>query len=257
MARASTIPLAIERALLTLPEVRSAVSKLGRPDLATEAMGTYESDTYVACATGTSGDPAARMRLLRAMDSVLSAIPGLSFAFTQPIQMRLDEAETGITTDVGVKVIGSDPDTLAMLAGRVERVLTGVSGAAEVRATAASRIKQVRITLDRATMARYGLGSGTVGAEVERALGASIATAVVDGPRRIGVAVRMPDATSIDPALFRLLPIPVAGGAVVPLGTLAQGRARRVAGSVRARRRAAARRGGRQHPRSRRGGIRR
>jgi len=57
---------------------------------------------------------------------------------------------------------------------------------------------------------------------VERALGASIATAVVDGPRRIGVAVRMPDATSIDPALFRLLPVPAASGAVVPLGTLAR-----------------------------------
>ena len=39
--------MAIERALLTLPEVTSVVSKLGRPDLATEAMGTYESDTYV------------------------------------------------------------------------------------------------------------------------------------------------------------------------------------------------------------------
>jgi len=222
LAQGMDYSVAIERALLTLPEVKSAVSKLGRPDLATEAMGTYESDTYVGLRDRNEWRPGGKDALLRAMDSVLSAIPGLSFAFTQPIQMRLDEAETGITTDVGVKVIGSDPDTLAMLAGRVERVLTGVSGAAEVRATAASRIKQVRITLDRATMARYGVGSGTVGAEVERALGASIATAVVDGPRRIGVAVRMPDATSIDPALFRLLPIPVAGGAVVPLGTLAR-----------------------------------
>jgi cobalt-zinc-cadmium resistance protein CzcA len=214
--------VAIERALLGLPEVKSAVSKLGRPDLATEAMGTYESDTYVGLRDRSEWRPGGKDALLRAMDSALGAIPGLSFAFTQPIQMRLDEAETGITTDVGVKVIGSDPDTLALLAGRVERVLTGVPGAAEVRATAASRIKQVRITLDRAMMARYGVGSGTVGAEVERALGASTATAVVDGPRRIGVAVRMPDATSIDPALFRLLPVPVAGGAVVPLGTLAK-----------------------------------
>ena len=214
--------VAIERALLGLPEVKSAVSKLGRPDLATEAMGTYESDTYVGLRDRSEWRPGGKDALLRAMDSALGAIPGLSFAFTQPIQMRLDEAETGITTDVGVKVIGSDPDTLAVLAGRVERVLTGVPGAAEVRATAASRIKQVRITLDRAMMARYGVGSGTVGAEVERALGASTATAVVDGPRRIGVAVRMPDATSIDPALFRLLPVPVAGGAVVPLGTLAK-----------------------------------
>ena len=213
--------VAIERALLTLPEVQSAVSKLGRPDLATEAMGTYESDTYVGLRDRSEWRPGGKDALLRAMDSALSEIPGLTFAFTQPIQMRLDEAETGITTDVGVKVIGSNPDTLALLAARVERVLVTVRGAAEVRATAASRVKQVRVVLDREMMARYGVGSGTVGAEVERALGASIATAVVDGPRRIGVAVRMPDATRIDPALFRQLPVPVAGGAVVPLGTLA------------------------------------
>jgi len=213
--------LAIERALLTLPEVMSAVSKLGRPDLATEAMGTYESDTYVGLRDRSEWRPGGKDALLRAMDSVLSPIPGLNFAFTQPMQMRLDEAETGITTDVGVKVIGADPDTLAALAARVERVLRTVRGAAEVRATAASRIKYVRITLDREMMARYGVGSGAVGAEVERALGASAATAVVDGPRRIGVAVRMPDATGIDPELFRLLPVPVSGGTVVPLGTLA------------------------------------
>ena len=213
--------VAIERALLALPEVQSAVSKLGRPDLATEAMGTYESDTYVGLRDRSEWRPGGKDALLRAMDSALSEIPGLTFAFTQPIQMRLDEAETGITTDVGVKVIGSNPDTLALLAARVERVLVTVRGAAEVRATAASRVKQVRVILDREMMARYGVGSGTVGAEVERALGASIATAVVDGPRRIGVAVRMPDATRIDPALFRQLPVPVAGGAVVPLGTLA------------------------------------
>ncbi len=221
LERGTDYSVAIERALLTLPEVKSVVSKLGRPDLATEAMGTYESDTYVGLRERSEWRPGGKDALLEAMDSVLSLIPGLSFAFTQPIQMRLDEAETGITTDVGVKVIGSNPDTLAALAARVERVLVGVPGAAEVRATAASRIKQVRITLNREMMARYGVGSGAVGAEVERALGASTATAVVDGPRRIGVAVRIPGATTIDPVLLRQLPVPVAGGAVVPLGTLA------------------------------------
>ena len=104
-----------------------ALSCPGPLPLATEAMGTYESDPYVGLRDRSEWRAGGKDALLRAMDSVLSAIPGLSFAFTQPIQMRLDEAETGITTDVGVKVIGWDPDTLAVLAGRVERVLTGVS----------------------------------------------------------------------------------------------------------------------------------
>jgi cobalt-zinc-cadmium resistance protein CzcA len=214
--------LAIERALLGLPEVRSAVSKLGRPDLATEAMGPYESDTYVGLAARDAWRPGGKDALLAAMDSALGDIPGVGYAFTQPIQMRLDEAESGITTDVGVKVIGTDPDTLAALAGRVERVLLDVPGAGEVRATAASRVKQVQLDLDREALARHALGAGVVGREVERALGASVATEVVDGPRRIDVVVRIPDATTLDPVTLGELPIPTPAGGRVPLGAVAR-----------------------------------
>ena len=213
--------LAIERALMQLPEVRSVVSKLGRPDLATEAMGTYESDTYVNLVERADWRPGGKDALLEAMDSALGSIPGLSYAFTQPMQMRLDEAESGITTDVGVKIIGTDPDTLAVLAGRVEGVLADTRGASEVRATAAARVKQVELTLRRDVLARYGLGTAEIGQEVERALGASTATAVVDGARRVGVAVRMAGATEVDPARLAELPVPLPGGGIVPLGVLA------------------------------------
>jgi cobalt-zinc-cadmium resistance protein CzcA len=214
--------LAVERALLGLPEVRSAVSKLGRPDIATEAMGPYESDTYVGLAAREMWRKGGKDALLEAMDSALQEIPGLGYAFTQPIQMRLDEAESGITTDVGVKIVGTDPDTLATLAGRVERVLAGVRGAGEVRATAAARVKQVRLELDRDALSRFGLGSGDVGHEVERALGASVATEVVDGPRRIGVAVRVANATTHDPSTLADLPIATPSGSRVPLGSVAR-----------------------------------
>lgn len=213
--------LAIERALLGLPEVRSAVSKLGRPDLATEAMGTYESDTYVGLVDRDEWRPGGKAALIEAMDSALSGIPGLSYAFTQPLQMRLDEAESGITTDVGIRIIGTDPDTLGELAHRVERVLDGIRGASDVRATAAARVKQVRLDLRRDALARYGLGTRDLGHEVERALGASVATTVIDGPRRIGVAVRIANATAQDPARLAELPIALPGGGVAPLGGLA------------------------------------
>ena len=214
--------LAVERALLGLPEVRSAVSKLGRPDLATEAMGPYESDTYVGLVERGAWRKGGKDALLAAMDSALSDIPGLGFAFTQPIQMRLDEAESGITTDVGVKIIGTNPDTLADLAARVEHVLKDVRGAGEVRATAAARVKQVRLELDRDALSRFGLGSGDVGREVERALGASVATEVVDGARRIGVVVRVASATTLDPTTLADLPIATASGIRIPLGSVAQ-----------------------------------
>ncbi|HXI20217.1 MAG TPA: efflux RND transporter permease subunit, partial [Gemmatimonadales bacterium] len=144
------------------------------------------------------------------------------YAFTQPIQMRLDEAESGITTDVGVKIVGPDVERLSTLASRVEGVLRGVPGAAEVKATAAARVNQLRLDLNREAMARYGVGAEIVGREVERALGASVATIVVDGPRRIGVAVRVPGATSLAPESFAAIPIPIPAGGRIPLSALAR-----------------------------------
>ncbi len=222
LGQGTDFSLQIERALRTLPEVRTVVSKLGRPDLATEAMGTYESDTYVILTPREEWRPGGKEALLARMDSALGAIPGISYAFTQPIQMRLDEAESGITTDVGVKIIGNDPERLAGLAARVEQVLATVPGAAEVKATAAARVNQFRLDLDRVALSRYGIAAADVGREVERALGASVATTVVDGPRRIGVAVRIPGATSQAPERLRELPIPTPTGARVPLSAVAR-----------------------------------
>ncbi len=212
---------ALEASLLSLPEVEQVVSKLGRPDLATEAMGTYESDTYVALVPREQWRPGGKDALLQAMDSVLQDVPGLEYAFTQPIQMRLDEAETGITTDVGVKILGPDPDRLAALAGRVETLLATISGAADVKVSSAARVSELRVALDRVALSRYGLSSEQVGAQVEAALGASVATQIVDGPRRIDVVVRLPDGNSLDPDLLGALPVATREGGMLPLSAVA------------------------------------
>lgn len=210
----------LERALRDFPEVTTIVSKLGRPDLATEAMGTYESDTYVILADHGTWRPGGREGLIARMDSALAEIPGLSVAFTQPIQMRLDEAETGITTDIGVKLFGTDPDTLADLAVQIEQALADVPGAEDIKAVAASRVKQLRVTVRRERLAAHGLGSAEVGAAVERAMGATTATELVDGPRRVPVVVRVPGSATLDPDRFGELPIATQTG-MVPLATLA------------------------------------
>jgi cobalt-zinc-cadmium resistance protein CzcA len=212
---------ALEKALLGLPEVTTVVSKLGRPDLATEAMGTYESDTYVILKDRSDWRKGGKPALLAAMDSALSTVPGIAYAFTQPIQMRLDEAESGITTDVGIRIFGSDPEVLAQEAARAEAVLATIPGAADVKITAASAVKELRVGLDRTAMTRYGLTSEEIGHQVELALGSSVATEVVDGPRRVDVTLRIPGANSTDPQAFGQLPVATVDGAMVPLSSVA------------------------------------
>ncbi|NNM33210.1 MAG: efflux RND transporter permease subunit, partial [Gemmatimonadetes bacterium] len=212
---------ALERALIGLPEVEVAVSKLGRPDLATEAMGTYESDTYVMVTDKREWRRGGKDALIAAMDSSLADIPGLDYAFTQPIQMRLDEAESGITTDVGVKIFGEDPDLLAELAGQVEREIIQVEGAADVKVTAAARMKELVVEPDKAALSRYGMSTADVGTQVEMALGSAVATHVIEGPRRVGVVVRIPGGNTRDPATMSRLPVSSGPAGLVTLGTVA------------------------------------
>jgi cobalt-zinc-cadmium resistance protein CzcA len=183
-------------------------------------MGTYESDTYVMLRPREEWREGGKAALLAAMDSALAGVPGVEIAFTQPIQMRLDEAETGITTDVGVKIFGDDVDRLADLADRVEGLIGAVEGAGDVRVSSAARVSELRVSLDRAALARHGLSAGSVGHQVEAALGASVATRVVDGPRRIDVVVRLPQGNAVDPALLGRLPV-AADAALVPLDAVA------------------------------------
>ena len=68
------------------------VGKLGRPDLATEAMGIYETDLYVNLKPREEWTTAdTKEGLMEAMAAELSKIPGLVYNFTQPMAMRLGE----------------------------------------------------------------------------------------------------------------------------------------------------------------------
>ncbi|MFM2140819.1 MAG: hypothetical protein RLZZ25_1084, partial [Gemmatimonadota bacterium] len=117
---ATRLSAVVERRLAKFPEVVTVVTKEGRPDLATEAMGLFEGDTYVILKPQDEWVTATdREGLVAAFDTALAGIPGFEMAFTQPLAMRLDEAESGIRTDLGVKVIGPDREVNEALGERI------------------------------------------------------------------------------------------------------------------------------------------
>ncbi len=185
----------VERIVKTFPEVSQVVTKLGRPDLATEAMGIYQGDVYVALhpiESWTSGrDKAA---LIDALAGALAAMPGVNFNFTQPMAMRLDEVISGVKADVAVKIFGQDPATLERLGAVVVTALGQVRGASDLQAEVLFGAAQLQIEIDRAEIARYGLNVADVREVVESVVGGSVVTELLDGPRRFPVMVRLPDA---------------------------------------------------------------
>ena len=217
------IGLEVERTLLELPEVTGVVSKLGRPDLATEAMGIYESDAYVNLKPReqwTTSDT--KEGLTRAMAAKLYRIPGAAFNFTQPMAMRLDETISGVRADVAVKIFGPDERMLDRSADRVLRVLGQVRGAADEQKQVFSGAAEWQVVVDREELARYGLNVSDVRDVVQAAVGGKPVTAVVDGRRRFQIAVRLPESYRMDRDALGSILLAAPAGEQVSLARVAE-----------------------------------
>jgi cobalt-zinc-cadmium resistance protein CzcA len=212
----------VERILRRFPEVRQVVTKIGRPDVATEAMGIYQGDVYVLLhpietwQTGRNKET-----LIQSMSDALGQVPGVSFNFTQPMAMRLDEVVSGVKADVAVKVFGPDAATLERIGGQVQRVLEGVRGAADLQTEVLSGAAQLQIDIDRHRIARYGLNVANVRELVETAIGGAVPTEVLDGARRFEVLVRFPDSLRNDPQAVGSMLLTAPAGERVALANVA------------------------------------
>ena len=222
LADANKLSLLAERVVKKFPEVLTVVTKAGRPDLATEAMGLYEGDLYVILKPRDEWTTAKSPEgLVAAFDSALVSVPGLWVSFTQPLAMRLDEAESGIRTDLGVKVVGPDLAKNGQIAARIRRVLATTPGSADVGVEVSEGTGQVRVTPRRDALAQFGLTVADVRDALNLSLGSEVATEIVSGPRRIGIAVRYPDAQRNDLTELSRLTVRSSSGALVPLSSVA------------------------------------
>jgi heavy metal efflux system protein len=212
----------VEKRLIAFPEVSGVVTKSGRPDLATEAMGIYEADVYVLLKPASQWRFRSKAELIEAMDANLRQVPGVAFSFTQPMAMRLDEVVSGVKADVALKIFGEDQARLQQLAERALRILSGVPGAADAQMEIPTGSAEARIVVDRAEMARYGLNVTDLRDLVNAAVGGYHVSDVIEGQRRFAVVVRLPERYRSDPEALTQVFLTAPGGERVPLSRVAR-----------------------------------
>ena len=102
--------------------------KTGRPEIANDIMGVQQTDVWVMLEPrGRWPRAVTRDELVERMSQALgAAVPGASFGFSQPIEMRVDELVAGVKSDVAVLLYGDDLATLGSLGKQIERVLRDV-----------------------------------------------------------------------------------------------------------------------------------
>ncbi|GAA4309251.1 CusA/CzcA family heavy metal efflux RND transporter [Compostibacter hankyongensis] len=211
------------RILLTqFPEVKEVVGKIGSSEIPTDPMPVEACDLIVLLKSRDEWVTAgSREKLADTMSRALSVLPGVSFSFQQPIQMRFNELMTGAKQDVVLKIYGDQLDRLADLAEEAGDIVRTVDGATDVYVEQITGLPQIVVHFDRARIAQYGLNIADLNNTVQTAFAGQSAGLVFEGERRFDLVVRLDSAYRKSPAdfdnLFALLP----GGGQVPLNQVA------------------------------------
>src|SRR4029077_8893551 len=211
-----------DRIIKSFPEVESVFVKAGRAPTATDPAPTEMYETVINLKPKDEWRPGITIdSLVEEMDKALQ-FPGVSNAWTMPIKARIDMLATGIRTPVGVKEFGRDLAEIEVLAGTIELAIRTVPGTSSAYAERVIGGYYMEIIPDREQLARYGLTVGDLQDVVASALGAEPVTTVVEGRERYTVSVRYPRDMRSDPqAIAREVLVPLANGASVPLGSVA------------------------------------
>ncbi|HEX8043155.1 efflux RND transporter permease subunit, partial [Candidatus Deferrimicrobium sp.] len=209
---------AVEKALLSFPEVEKVVSRAGRAEIASDPMGIDVSDIFVNLKPrGEWKTARTKEELVDKVRERLENIPGMSFSFTQPIALRVDELISGVKSQIAVKVFGEDMETLKAKGEEIARVVENVRGAADVTVEKTTGLGYLQVEIDRAAIARYGINVSDIQDVLEVAVGGKAVSEVLEGQRRFSVALRFPEHLSNDVEKIGEILVSAPGGARVPI----------------------------------------
>ena len=208
--------------LESFPEVAYAVAKVARADTSTDPAPLNMTETIVHLRPRDQWRPGMTIDRLRAEMGRAVQMPGVSNIWTMPIINRIDMLTTGIRSEVGVKIFGTDLATLEALARRVADAVGTVPGSSNVYPEQVTSGQYLNIEVDRAAAARYGIGVGEVQQVIESAVGETVLTTTIEGRSRFPVRVRYRSEARGDPAALAEVLVAAPGGAQIPLGQLAR-----------------------------------
>ena len=176
--------------LLKYPQVVSIDQRAGRAELDEDAQPPNFSEFDVRIDFGE--DPAMSAdQLLNNIRSDLAEIPGTVFNVGQFIAHRMDEVQSGVRSQIAIKIFGEKLPTLYQLGLQAQSLVREVPGAVDVNLEQQISVPQVTIRIDREKAARYGITVGDVAQDIQTTLNGETVSSVLEGSRTFDLTLRL------------------------------------------------------------------
>lgn len=216
--------LRAQKVLLThFPEIKQIVGRIGASEIPTDPMPPEMSDLMMNMKprdAWTSAD--SKEELIEKMRVLLEEeVPGTSIEFTQPIQMRFNEMIAGSKSELVIKIFGENLDTLANLAGEVEKNIRGIQGVSSSKVERVTGLPQIRVKYNREALARYGLQVESINQTLKTAFAGETVGIIFEDQKRFDVVVRLEEGFRKNEMNIQNIWVPLPSGQQIKLAELA------------------------------------
>jgi heavy metal efflux system protein len=178
--------------LMSIPEVRTVVSKAGQPEDGTDPKTLSMAEVFVDVKPAEEWRKGmTRDMLIEEMDQKLAIIPGVDPAFSMPIRDNVLESISQIKGQIVVKVSGDDLDVLRKTTEAMQREFKQVVGVQRAEIDRLGEVPQLIVDIDRDRAARLGLNVGDIQDVIESALAGRATTEIWEGERKFSVVLRL------------------------------------------------------------------
>ena len=201
----------LEKEIQKIEEVKNVFAKIGTAEIATDPMPPSVADVFAMIKPREEwpNPGLTKANLVKKFENSMNKVAGSKYEIIQPIEMRFNELIAGVRSDIAVKVFGDDMETLLQTGKKIEKVLSKIGGASDVKVEQVTGLPIMTIKINRPEMARYGLNISDVHEVIEIAIGGKQAGQIFEGDRRFDLLVRLPDDMRGNIEALKRIPIPL------------------------------------------------
>ena len=197
------IDMRVQRAILEqVPDVTGIVARAGSDELGLDPMGLNETDSFLILKPRDQWQSKDKADLIASIRDVLGDFPGVGYAFTQPIEMRVSEILTGVRGDLAIKIFGEDLQQLDAMADAIVNLLKEVGGAEDVYTPRNEGAQYYQLVADWMEAGRRGVSMDRLERDLRIQVEGVRAGTVYQEVRRIPLLLRGPEQLRDSVAVF-------------------------------------------------------
>ena len=142
-----------ERAIMSVPEIKTVARKTGRAELDEHSRGVNASEFEAPYEIVDRS----RSEIMKELREKLTAIPGTNIEIGQPISHRIDAMLSGSQSQIAIKLFGSDLNQLYRTGSQIKNLISEIPGIVDVNIEQQVSRPELSITPRRDMLARYGI----------------------------------------------------------------------------------------------------